>query len=291
VKRYIFGVLVVLTFVSVCIAAAPTFTFTFTDVVTAKGATETDSYGVNVAGVITGDYIDSAGVQHGFTLAGKKLTTIDNKACSGLIAFYSINSAGTAAGWCTGTSGEDIAFTYSKGKFTAIAYPKALETEATGINDKGDVTGLYFDTAGSQHGFIKKGAKYTSIDVKGDTSADVYGINNAGDTTVYALNSAGDYVSYLYNGKKFTPIADPSQGTLGTVAHCPNNKGQIAGTYFNSASAGVGFLYDGSKYYDVIDPKADNSTRVDGLNDKLEMVGRYTPSAGGNIGFKATTKK
>jgi hypothetical protein len=291
VKRYIFGVLVVLTFVSVCIAAAPTLTFTFTDVVATKTATETDSYGVNNSGAIAGDYIDSAGVQHGMVLVGKKLTTVNNKACSGLIAFYSINSAGTAAGWCTGTSGEDIAFTWSKGKFTPIAYPKALETEATGINDKGDVTGLYFDTAGSQHGFIKTGKKYKSIDITGDTSADVYGINNAGVATVYAITSAGDYASFSYNGKKFTPIADPSQGSLGTVAHAPNNKGQIAGTYFNSASAGVGFLLDGGTYYDVIDPKADNSTRVDGLNDKLEMVGRYTPSSGGNFGFKATTKK
>lgn len=290
-KRSILGVLIVLTFVAVGIAAAPPLTFTFSDVIATKTALETDSYGVNNAGAIAGDYIDSASVQHGMILAGKKLTTIDSKKCTAVISFYAINSAGTAAGWCTGTSGNPIAFTWAKGKFTTVAYPKALGTEATGINDKGDVSGFYLDSAGAQHAFIKKGKKYTSIDVKGDTSADAYGISNAGVACVYAINSAGGYSSFLYNGKKFTPISDPNAGATGTVCHAPNNKGDLTGTYFNSASQAVGFLLHGGKYYDLMDPKASNSTRSDGLNDKLEMVGRYTPSAGGNFGFKATTKK
>ena len=69
----------VLTFVAVGIASAPPLTFTFSDVHSTKTATETDSYAVNNSGVIAGDYIDSAGVQHAFTLAGKKLTTVDRK--------------------------------------------------------------------------------------------------------------------------------------------------------------------------------------------------------------------
>jgi hypothetical protein len=289
VKRSILGVVLVLTFVAVGIAAAPPLTFTFSDVKSTKTATETDSYGVNNAGVIAGDYIDSAGVQHAMTLAGKTLTTVNNKKCSSAIAFYAINSAGTAVGWCTGATGA-IAFTWTKGKFTPIAYPKATQTEATGINDKGTVVGLYFDSASVQHGFVKTGTKYKTLDIKGDTSADAYGINNAGDIAIYAITSAGDYDSYLYNGKTFKSIKDPNAGALGTVVHAPNNKGDIAGTYFDSNNFAVGFLYHGGKYYDVKDPKANNSTRNDGLNDTLEMVGRYTPTAGGNVGFKATTK-
>jgi len=152
------------------------------------------------------------------------------------------------------------------------------------------VVGLYLDSASVQHGFVKKGSKYTSVDVPGDTSADAYGINNAGDIAIYAFTSAGDYDSYLYNGTTFKSIKDPNAGALGTVVHAPNNKGDIAGTYFDSNNFAVGFLYHGGKYYDVKDPKASNSTRNDGLNDSLEMVGRYTPTAGGNFGFKATTK-
>jgi hypothetical protein len=289
VKRSILGVLIVLTFVAVGIAAAPKLTFTFSDVIANKTATETDSYGVNNAGVIAGDYIDSASVQHGMVLAGKKLTTVDNKNCLTGMAFYAINSAGTAVGWCNGSTGA-IAFTWTKGKFKTVAYPKATQTEATGINDQGWVTGFYFDSASVQHGFVKKASKYKTVDVAGGTSSDVYGINNAGDMVVYAFNSAGGYESFLYNGHSFKSISDPNAGTTGTVAHAPNNKGDIAGTYFNSAGQAVGFLRHAGKYYDVVDPKASNSTRNDGINDKLEMVGRYTPAAGGNFGFKAITK-
>ena len=160
-KRSVLGVVLVLTFVAVGIASAPPLTFTFSDVHTTKTATETDSYGVNNSGVIVGDYIDSAGIQHAFSLAGKKLTTVDNKACTAATAFYAVNSAGTAVGWCTGTSGTEVSFTWSKGKFTTIKFPKSTGTEATGINDKNDVSGLYLDSSGVQHGFVKKGSKYT----------------------------------------------------------------------------------------------------------------------------------
>jgi len=277
------------------IAAAPPLTFTFSDVHSSKTALETDTYGVNNAGVIVGDYVDSASVQHGMILAGKKLTTVNNKNCSATavgvdgISFYAINSAGTAAGWCTGTSGSFIAFTYAKGKFTTIAFPKAIETEATGINDKGDVVGIYFDTAGAQHGFSKFGSKYKSIDVKGETSADAWGINNAGQITVYAINSAGDYDSFLLTGTKFKNINNPNaKGGLGTIVHTPSNVGDIDGTYYNSAGTEMGWLLHKGKYYDVVDPGG--ITRADGLNDKSELVGRYGSGTFGGTGFKATYK-
>src|SRR5208283_2030306 len=287
------GVLIVLTFVAVYTAAAPTLTFTYSDVKANSTAQETDTYAVNDAGVIAGDYVDSAGVQHAMILNGKKLTTVDNKDCSATtgstgIQFYGINSAGTAAGWCTSaTTGNPIAFTYAKGKFTTIAFPKALETEADGINDKGDVVGTYIDTAGSQHGFSKIGTKYTSIDVKGETTAIAWGINNKGQITIYAVNSAGDYDSFLVTGKKFKNIDNPAaKGGLGTIVHTPANNGDIDGTYFNSAGTEMGWLLHKGKYYDVVDPGG--TTRADGLNDKSELVGRYGSGTYGGTGFKAT---
>jgi hypothetical protein len=299
VKRSILGVLLVLTFVAVGIASAPPLTFTFSDVHATKTAIETDSYGVNNAGVIAGDYVDSKSVQHAMILAGTKLTTVNNKSCqstggaTGSISFFGINSAGVAVGWCISTkTGLDESFTYSKGKFTAVNFPKSDGTQATGINDKGDVVGLYLDTAGAEHGFVKRGTKYTSIDVKGDTSADAYGINNAGDITVFAINSSGDYDSFIYNGKTFKKVGYPSAGPLGSVAHATNNKGAVTGTYYDSAGDVHGWLLDAGKYYAFNDPtgcKCD--TRSDGMNDKLEMVGRYSTTLGGaSIGFKVTTK-
>lgn len=297
-KRSMLGVLLVLTFVAVGIAAAPPLTFTFSDVHANKTAMETDSFAVNNAGAIAGDYVDSGGVQHAMILAGKKLTTIDHKNCqtsggfsAGAIAFYGINSAGAAAGWCIDTTtGLDVSFTYAKGKFTTINFPKSLGTQANGINDKGEVVGLYVDSNGAQHGFSKVGSKYASIDAPGDSSSEAWGVNNKGQITVFAINTAGGYEGFLYNGKTFKKISDPNAGSTGTIVRAPNNKGDISGAYFDSAGHEVGFLLHGGKFYDVKDPNANNNTRPDGLNDKLEIVGRYTPSSGANVGFKATTK-
>jgi len=258
---------------------------------------ETDTFAVNNAGAIAGDYVDAKNVQHAMILAGKKLTTVDHKNCvtsggfsSGAIAFYGINAAGAAAGWCTSTKTSLYqGFVYAAGKFTAINFPKSNGTQAIGINDKGDVVGLYLDSGSVQHGFVKKGSKYTSIDVAGDTTTEAWGINNAGQITVFALNSVGTYESFLYNGKTFKKIIDPNAGATGTIARIVNNKGDVAGAYFNSSGSEIGFLRHGGKYYDVKDPNA-TSTRPDGLNDTLEIVGRYISTTGATVGFKATTK-
>ncbi|MGA8491684.1 MAG: hypothetical protein WB711_14760, partial [Terriglobales bacterium] len=262
-KKSIVGVLGVLMFAAVGIAAAPPLTFTFSNVRANKTATETDSFAVNDAGMIAGDYVDSKSVQHAMILAGKKLTTVDHPNCttsggfsSGAIAFYGINKAGAAAGWCTSTkTGLYTGFVYKSGKFTAIKFPKSNGTQAIGINDSGDVVGLYLDSANTQHGFVKKGAKYTSFDVKGDTTTTAWGINNSGQIAVFALSSAGNYQSFLYNGKTFKKISDPKAGTSGTIVRIVNNKGDVSGTYFNSSSDEIGFLLHSGKYYDVIDPK------------------------------------
>jgi hypothetical protein len=291
------GVVLVLTFVAVSMAAAPTLTFTYTDVHANKTALETDTYAVNDAGTIAGDYVDSASVQHGMLLTGTKLTTVDNKACeaisgTGGISFFGINSAGTAVGWCTSAkTGLDIAFSYSKGKFTTISYPKSDGTQASGINDKGEIVGLYLDSLGATHGFSKIGSKYKAINVKGDTNTVAWGVDNKGQITVYATNTAGAFDSYLLTGTTFKKINDPNEGTgsaQGTIVHTPANNGDIVGTYFNSASTEMGWLLHKDKYYDVVDPGG--TSRADGLNDKSELVGRYGSGEFGGTGFKATYK-
>jgi hypothetical protein len=294
VKRSILGALVVLTFVAVGIAAAPPLTFTYSDVHANKTAIETDTYGVNASGAIAGDYVDSKSVQHAMILAGKKLTSVDNKACAAItgaggIAFYGINTAGAAAGWCTSAkTGLDTGFVYSGGKFTAVNFPKSNGTQVTGINDKGEVVGLYLDSTNLTHGFSKIGTKYTKIDVTGGTNTVAWGVNNAGQITVYTTNSAGTFDSYLVTGKKFKKIDNPNAGTTGTIVHTPNNKGDIDGTYYDTTGAEKGWLLHAGKYYDVVDPGG--VSRADGLNDKATIVGRYGTGTFGGTGFKATYK-
>jgi probable HAF family extracellular repeat protein len=272
-------------------AAAPALKYTFKNV-NAPKAVETDTYAINNKGVIAGDWADSAGNQHGLILAGKKATSVDDKNCgaaagASAIAFYGINTAGTAVGWCTLTStGEPTGLMYAKGKLTEFSVPKALETEAIGINDKGAIVGMFVDSAGAQHGFLLSGKKYTQIDAPKDNTTEAWDINNAGQITVYALNSAGTYDAFVLTGKTYKKISAPGSASPGTIVHALNNKGDVDGTYYDSAGVTHGFLLHGGKYYTLNDP-AGADTRADGLNDSMDVVGRWGAGTYGGTGFEA----
>jgi probable HAF family extracellular repeat protein len=303
VKRSILGVLLVLTFVAVGIAAAPPVTFTFKDVKANNTAQETDTYAINNSGVIAGDYVDSAGAQHPMILAGKKLTTADHKGCVNTPpgtnpAFYGLNSLGVAAGYCTTSSGGTIAFTYNSKtkKFTDINIKGGTGIEASGINDKGAVVGTYVDSAGKAHGFLKVGAKITNLDPPGVVSGPIGPangfINNKGVITIFGVNSAGTNVSFTTanNGKTYKAFHGKGEGTTGTAIHNLNNKGDIVATVFDTAGNRHGILLHGGKQYLFDDPNGVNATRADGVNDKLGIVGRYGAGAFGGTGFFAQAK-
>ncbi len=293
-NKYTLGVLaLVLGYALLGTAIAPMLTYNFKDV-KANGAVEVDSYAINNAGLIAGDFVDTAGAQHAMILKGATPKKIDDKNCgtasgSTGISFYGINSAGNAVGWCTLTStAEAVGLMYTKGKLTEFSYPKALGTEGNGINDKGDVVGLFFDTNGAQHGFLLHAKKYTQIDAPSpDTTSAAWSINNKGQISVYAVNTAGGYDAFILTGKKFKKITEPNAGSLGQVAHALDSKGDLDGTYYDSANVTHGFLYQGGKFTSIDDPGG--YTRADGLNDKLVIVGRY--SSGTPVGFEATPKK
>jgi len=82
----------VLAFACIATAAnAPKLNFKFTTI-NVKGSQETDAYGINNAGVIVGDYIDSSGVMHGLKLVGGKAYNIDDPNGTGGTVCLGINS-------------------------------------------------------------------------------------------------------------------------------------------------------------------------------------------------------
>jgi hypothetical protein len=276
------------------IAVAATAFFAFRDISTA--ATATDTFGINDAGVIAGDYVSSSGIQHGMLLINKRLTTIDRPDCVNTpsatsIAFYGINSTGAAAGWCTNTTGVQIGFVYKSGTktFTNINIAGSLLTNANGINDNDAVVGTYVDSSGIQHGFLLVAGKVTNLDPPGVVSlATAWGINNSGVITVWGLDSSGGYLSFTTadNGQTYTPFHSPGEGALGTAIHQINNNGDIVATYFDSSSNRHGVLFHGGNYYPFDDPSGINNTRGDGLNDSLRIVGRYGTATNG-VGYEA----
>jgi len=273
-------------------------TFLFRDVQAVTTAQETDTYGINNARAIVGDYVDSGGVQHAVILGGvNAFVSADRPDCvrspgSTSIAFYGINSSNVAAGWCTNTSGVQIGFTYSRGHFTDINIQGAILTNAIGINDAGSVVGTYVTSTGIQHGFVLVGSTLTNLDPPGVTStATAWGINNAGVISAFGINASGTYVSFTTPdmGQTWTPLHAPGEGSIGTAMHEINNNGDVVGTYFDSSSNRHGVLYHGGMYYSFDDPNGVGSTRANGLNDMLVMVGRYGSGVYGGIGYQVFT--
>lgn len=299
-RSTVLGVFFLLLCVSV--AAALAFVF-FTDVNATSTAQETDTYGMNDSNVIAGDYVDGNGVQHGMILTSlatlvPKLTTADRADCvtspgSTSIAFYSINNHGVAAGWCTKPDTTVIGFTYSGGQFTDISIPGSTFTEAIGINDAGAIVGTYKDANSVQHGFLLVGSTVTNLDPPGTVSTNTaWGINNAGVITVYGINGNGKYVSFTTadQGKTYTPFQDPNEGAIGTAIHQINNNGDIVGTYFDTNNATHGVLYHAGTYNSFDDPNGIGTTRGDGLNNALVVVGRYGSGVYGGMGFQGVAK-
>ncbi|HEX3943078.1 MAG TPA: hypothetical protein VHW69_03220 [Rhizomicrobium sp.] len=109
-----------------------------------KGVTSTNPRQINNNGVVAGGYIDSTGIQHGFVLDGKKLTSFDYPGAVGVTTAEGINDAGQAVGLYTDSGGNRHAFEYtvSSGKFISIdPGDGAISQEAWGINNAGLVVG------------------------------------------------------------------------------------------------------------------------------------------------------
>jgi hypothetical protein len=282
--------LLAVTLMTVSAWAQPPVTLKFSDA-KVKGALETDSYAVNNAGVIAGDYVDSTGVQHGAFFKGSKVTTFDGPTGSTAIAAYGINSTNAVVGWYNDSNGVPTSFLYSNATFTPIAFPKATSTEANGINDNGWIVGLYFDSKGVQYGFYWDTKKYHKINITGAFATTAWAINNSNVITVFTTLSSGvPGDAYLLKGKTLTQVDVP--GATGSALHGINNNGDLDYTMFDASNNRHGVLYQASTatFTQFDDPKGVNSTRADGINDTLMMVGRYQNSAGAQAGFKATTK-
>ena len=281
-------VVLAVTLMAVSAVAQPPITFKFVDV-KVKGALQTDSYAVNNAGVIAGDYIDSSNVQHGLILNKAVVTKFDGPSGSTLIAAYGINSSNAVVGWYANSSGVPTAFMYANGKLAAVAYPGAASTEANGINDNGWIVGTYVDTKGVQHGFYWDTKKYHPITLKGAFATTAWAINNKNVITVFATLSSGIPAdAYLLSGAKLTKVDVP--GATGNAIHGINSNGDLNYTIFDASNNRHGVLFHAGVYTQFDDPKGVNGTRADGINDTLVMVGRYTPpGTSTNAGFKATT--
>ncbi|MGC1371367.1 MAG: hypothetical protein WA824_04440 [Candidatus Sulfotelmatobacter sp.] len=211
------------------------------------GVSQQGAFGVNDAGQIVGQYVDSSGIFHGWELSGATFTTIDVPftGATGTIT-NGINDAQEIVG-CWESSGiSQHGFTLIAGTYTSFDYPGALQTCPWAVNSSGVMTGYYTDTSYVLHGFILSGSTFTSIDPPGSVWTTPGGINDAGDvtggycTTSACVETLDGSEGFLLSKGSYTTFTIP--GAVGTSLGAITNKGVILGGYFDVAGFDHGFV-------------------------------------------------
>jgi hypothetical protein len=281
---------------ALCLAALPVQQaaaqkYKFTPV--KDGKMMTSMHDINAKGVAVGGSFAALGdVRTCLILTGKKMTTLDdpNEVSAGNTECWGLNSKGTIVGDYINANNATVGYIYANGVFTDVSVPKAQLTIAYGVNDSNEVIGYYTDPTGGEYGFTFDGTTYTKLAVKKASITQGFGIDNAGDYTLIATLADGLEHSYLVSGGTQTELVFPKISQV--AAHHLNNKGQISATVIDSSNADHAGIYDGTtgKYYVLDDPKGVGMTIGDGINDKLELAGRYNTSKAVSLGFLATGK-
>jgi probable HAF family extracellular repeat protein len=281
--------------------AIPAYRFVTVDIPTPKGQLGfTTLADINETGEISGGFTDTNLGAFGFIL-DKKMRQIQVRCSKDVIATVpqAINKHGEIAGSATvviqripsmippfeilitKTSGF---YRDKRGRCTLLDFPSAKLTEAVGINDDGQVVGDYQDAAGNFHGFFWDAGLFLTIDVTfpGATVTGPTAINNVGQIVGYYFDNNvsetfpnGHTHGFVYRNNTFSAFDFPDG--LATLPADINDSGHIVGIYSDADFISRSFLLQNEQFTDLDVGFADTfTTEVSGINNKGQIVGRYT---------------
>ncbi len=295
-------------------ALAGTFAFTTFDVpfTPFPPPVNTDGLGINIHGLIVGNYADSNGNNdHGYLRdAAGRFTRIDVPFTGAFDTTpFDINVTGVIVGQyrnAPGLAGLHC-FILVGGLFTTLdvqgpGFPHAFNTGCRGINASGQVVGRFRDSiTRHRHGFLFSGDAFTQIDFPGATHTIAREINNHGQIAGwYITDPAADRSHGFFRDAagQFSKIDFP--GAIETFVGGINDRGQIVGSYVDSGNIAHGFLFANGVYTTVPLPgvpqnmgnftidSANFSTAIERINDNGEIAGEFLGADGNFHGFLGT---
>jgi uncharacterized membrane protein len=283
-------------------AADPTFTS-----LDYPGAVFTAADDINTSGQISGWYIDTSGVFHGFVLDNGNYTSITFPGAPHT-SVLGINADGDVVGAYNlkevGLQKDVHGYVLRNGVFTSIDFPGAAQTRAIGINHAGDIVGLYADQqSGKHHGFLLSGGVFTSIDFPGSSYTDVWKVNDNGDIAG-RYQTGGDEKFHLFrlSGGTFVSIPDLTDAAqMAPTSVCShhsgmNGAGEIVTAFCDSKpvqnnnfnenmlSNLHGLLWSGGAYTPIDFPQA-IATLAFGISVDGNIVGSYQDAGGRFHGY------
>ena len=210
----------------------------------------TQVVGIDAAGDTVGFYVDTAGLNHGFTKIGGTFSTVDRPGTS-FNQLLGINQNGTEiAGYSsTNPAGNTLqeAFSLVTGTTTytdinallVANFGPNFNSQATGVNDAGWVVGFYQPTTSTFTGFVDESGVVSSITFPGSVDTQALGVNDLGWIVGDYTLADGDMFGFVDKGGAFTTI-DPF-GSTAVTANGINDKGNIVGFYTNADGSTMGF--------------------------------------------------
>jgi hypothetical protein len=286
-KKVVFSFMLVVT-ICVCavrtISAGENRSFHFRTIIF-PGDTFTQTLGINDFDKIAGYH--GAVINKGFVFEFPSDFDLENFPNSAQTQVIGINNRGYTDGFYIDAAGTTHGFLDIKGNFTTVDFPGTTFNQLLGLNDHDQAAGYYADAAGIDHPYIfdNNGGVFLVITIPAAVGgAQATGINNDGSISGFYIDGAGVNRGFLIFKGQFTTLNFP--GSTFTQAFGLNNKDEVVGVYM-VGSATHGFIFDDGRFESVDDPEGVGTTTVNGVNDRVELVGFYVDRAGNTDGFAA----
>jgi hypothetical protein len=250
-------------------AASPASAGTWVPAHVVKNSTSMAIFGINDKDIITGDYLDASGAQHGFVgpFDGSNYTSFDDP--DGTTQPRGLNNKSLIAGFDTGSLQQWERF--PKGFMKSIARngkPVAFAL-AQGINSAGVFVGDYSNKSGVETGAMGQKAKYTSSFKLSLKNAGYAGraIDTAGNIAGWYFDtSTGLQRGFVILGGTAKSVDYPNAAY--TVGEGLSDGGIMSGQYQDASGTIHGFLYDTStKKFTSLDAPGATLTQVWGINN------------------------
>jgi uncharacterized membrane protein len=258
------------------------------------GSNSAWAWGINNAGLVTGNYQDASSIWHGFVLQNGAFQTVDYPGAV-YTYLFGVNNLGVAIGLYEDTTDHEHAAMYSVSAGTWTVLPQVPNTsnnEGYGINDAGfavgDAYSADYDTSVAWI-WDPNASAYSLFSVPGSapSSTGSTAINDYGQmvgaycTAEPCYNDSGVYFGFLKQGNTYATIDPP--GASGTRACGINNSGTIVGEWYDDAGASQGFILTSSGLFTTVDYPGPELTTILGINGRGDISGNYVENPSGAL--------
>jgi YVTN family beta-propeller protein len=245
---------------------------------------------INNHGEIVGNYADSGGVFHGFTLVNGQYTSLNFPGSADTYA-SAINDSGEIVGAYL-FSGTLHGFLFANSTYTTIDFPGSNYTGPAGINNLGEIVGVYSISGSSVlHGFALNGGVFTTIDFPGSNPSNYLNqVNNSGVIAGGYIDVSSIYHGFVYNAGTFTSINFP--GAANSTVTGINDSGELFGVYCDQPSCSFfspgpqKWFTDRNGQFTTVNVAASDDIANLNLeaNNAGQLVAAYQDSAGNSHG-------